>query len=814
MATEKVIGRVEVSIGNVKFVDVNGVTREPDFEGLMYEGEQIYSDDPNALFQIKYLALPEATAYDGIFRVLADGSVITGLEGNENMFGDDIDFMETAAGDAGPTGSSAFLEEVPVDESSLLGFGRGSDLYIYGEGVVGVSELYDDGDRSAPVITSGSNVVFDENSTEAVLQVTASDTSSITFSISGLDSSLFSINPTTGVLTFNDSPDYENPLDSGGDNEYNVNVTATDIYGNSTTQLLSIYVNNLNDNAPTAEDDAQSATEDVYGDVTGQLVGSDADGNEIRYELGEDTLGEDEGSLIFNSDGSYTYSVDGDFQDLALGETRDVTFTYRTVEVGPPLSEPSDAGPFASEEATVTITVTGTNDQPVVTNINANGGSGSVVETGEDFSEAHDITVSGDGSIGYSYFTVHEITTVTITTDGPTIDPQLYLFRGDGSLSIDDFITSNDDGWTPAGAFSNSIITITLLPGNYIAAVSDFHLTAQEVVDGFNTNSMIGTVTLNFTANHPISLNDSNVNTVFYESHDDIDIPGEDDTQADINTIFVGIIDTVMDADITDEHTYEMVDGSLLVNGEDAGDITASIALNGSTWEYTVEGDVNFLAAGETAVVTFDYVAIDDSGVGAGSGANEPDTSEPATITLTITGTNDQPIVSAVVVEAIDEAASGLNLNVFTNELSVIDDDASDTHTFHLVGEDGIAQANVMDNSGDNLGITASVHMLDDVLGKFQLVGDFNGLDDGESATVTFYYYAVDNNAIGEDGVNESSYSEPKMITLTVLGADDAPTLAAVTSGSITEIDQSASTTDVGLSGTLVGADVDVETLT
>ena len=37
---------------------------------------------------------------------------------------------------------------------------------------------------------------------------------------------------------------------------------------------------------------------------------------------------------------------------------------------------------------------------------------------------------------------------------------------------------------------------------------------------------------------------------------------------------------------------------------------------------------------------------------------------------------------------------------------------------------------------------------------------------------------------------------------------------AAVTCGSIAEVDLSSSTTDSGLSGKLVGADVDVETLT
>src|SRR5258705_2888703 len=50
--------------------------------------------------------------------------------------------------------------------------------------------------------------------------------------------------------------------------------------------------------------------------------------------------------------------------------------------------------------------------------------------------------------------------------------------------------------------------------------------------------------------------------------------------------------------------------------------------------------------------------------------------------------------------------------------------------------------------------------------------------------------------------------------TINLTGADDAPTLAAVTAGAIAEVDQSSATTSSGLTGTLVGADVDVETLT
>ncbi|NOR58393.1 MAG: hypothetical protein GQ474_07710, partial [Sulfurimonas sp.] len=196
MATGKVIGRVEVSVGNVKFVDAEGNLRNSGYEGLMYEGEQIYSDDPSALFQIKYDQLPEATAYDGVFRVLADGSVISGLDGNENMFGDDIDFMETAAGDAGPDGSSAFLEEVPVDESSLLGFGRGADDAGLLGGAAGAGEqsdadpFNDQPDVADITLGTGEGLIY-ESTDENAEDGTGDDVSTtLTGTLTAIDSNL------------------------------------------------------------------------------------------------------------------------------------------------------------------------------------------------------------------------------------------------------------------------------------------------------------------------------------------------------------------------------------------------------------------------------------------------------------------------------------------------------------------------------------------------------------------------------------------------------------------------------------------------
>ncbi|MDL2424716.1 VCBS domain-containing protein, partial [Pseudomonas sp. BAgro211] len=74
------------------------------------------------------------------------------------------------------------------------------------------------------------------------------------------------------------------------------------------------------------------------------------------YQLTTD-VGQGNGSLTFNPDGSYSFNPGKDFDSLAQGETRDVTFTYQAKDNNGALSDPQ----------TVTITVTGTNDAAVIT---------------------------------------------------------------------------------------------------------------------------------------------------------------------------------------------------------------------------------------------------------------------------------------------------------------------------------------------------------------------------------------------------------------------------------------------------------------
>ena len=84
--------------------------------------------------------------------------------------------------------------------------------------------------NDAPVITSSATVNAAENQT-TVITVTSSDVNNdkIIYSLTGgTDQNKFAINSTTGVLTFLVAPDFETPTDSGTDNLYNVQVTATD----------------------------------------------------------------------------------------------------------------------------------------------------------------------------------------------------------------------------------------------------------------------------------------------------------------------------------------------------------------------------------------------------------------------------------------------------------------------------------------------------------------------------------------------------------------------------------------------------------
>ena len=104
--------------------------------------------------------------------------------------------------------------------------------------------------NTAPTITSNNSASVEENQTAAIDVQATDDTDSegsgLIFSLSsGADQALFSIDADTGVVTFNNAPDFEIPSDTGADNNYDIQVTVTDSGGLSAVQDIVITVTDL-----------------------------------------------------------------------------------------------------------------------------------------------------------------------------------------------------------------------------------------------------------------------------------------------------------------------------------------------------------------------------------------------------------------------------------------------------------------------------------------------------------------------------------------------------------------------------------------
>ncbi|HYC49371.1 MAG TPA: VCBS domain-containing protein, partial [Burkholderiales bacterium] len=210
------------------------------------------------------------------------------------------------------------------------------------------------------------------------------------------------------------------------------------------------------------------------------------------------------------------------------------------------------------------------------------------------------------------------------------------------------------------------------------------------------------------------------------------------------------------------------------------------------TYTYDVDETdplVDALDDGESLTETFTYTASDGQ-----SG------SDTATLTITIDGNDDQPTLDPVANGSVAEdrlaattTDAGLSGNLVANDVDV------ETLTYGIQG--GTVVGTTSSLAGD-FG-TLSV---DTVTGAYSYVKNaaaVEALDDTEVDSDVFTVTVSD----GDDADVTQTF------TVDVTGADDQPTLDPVVA-SVSEIDQSSSTTDVGVTGTLPANDVDVETLT
>ncbi|MCY2966934.1 MAG: FG-GAP-like repeat-containing protein, partial [Planctomycetota bacterium] len=171
-------------------------------------------------------------------------------------------------------------------------------------------------DDHVPVFTSSATASFAENGTGTVLTVTATDADlpaqTITYSLSGgADRALFTLT-NGGLLTFKNSPNFEAPGDAGTDNVYNIQVTANDGAGNTTTQNVAITVTPVNDNTPFFTSNAAvNVAENSTAVATMTATDADLPAQTITYSL---SGGVDSALFSITAGGVLTFKLSPDLE--------------------------------------------------------------------------------------------------------------------------------------------------------------------------------------------------------------------------------------------------------------------------------------------------------------------------------------------------------------------------------------------------------------------------------------------------------------------------------------------------------------------
>lgn len=235
----------------------------------------------------------------------------------------------------------------------------------------------------APTITSAASASLAENTT-AVTTVTATDADStlLSYSLTGADASLFSINA-AGEISFITAPNFEAPTDIGANNSYDVIVKVSDGV-NFSTQAIAITVTDVNDVAPTITS-AASATIAENTSAVKTVTATDADSSSITYSLngGADAdkfiINTSTGELSFinapnfeaptdaGADNSYNVNVKA--SDGTLFSTQAMTITVQNVNEAPVIISNGGA---AAANISVNENVTSAVTSVLATDVDAN----------------------------------------------------------------------------------------------------------------------------------------------------------------------------------------------------------------------------------------------------------------------------------------------------------------------------------------------------------------------------------------------------------------------------------------------------------
>ena len=291
--------------------------------------------------------------------------------------------------------------------------------------------------NDAPVAAAGILTVAEDSGANAgTVSGTDVDGDSLTYTLATA--------PANGTATLNSDGSYTYTPNANFNGSDSFTFTANDGTADSAPATVTITVTPVND-APVASDSALTVAEDSTAN-TGTVSGTDVDGDSLTYALATAPAN---GTATVNSDGSYTYTPNADFNGSD-------SFTFTASD-----------GVLGSNAGTVTIAVTPVNDAPV-----AAVGTLTVAED----STANPGTVSGsdiDGdALTYALASVPANGTVTVNADGTFSYTPNANFNGSDSFTF----VANDGTVDSAPA----TVTITVTPINDAPVASAGTLTVAE----------------------------------------------------------------------------------------------------------------------------------------------------------------------------------------------------------------------------------------------------------------------------------------------------------------------------------------------
>ncbi|WP_424965863.1 Ig-like domain-containing protein [Dinoroseobacter sp. S375] len=466
------------------------------------------------------------------------------------------------------------------------------------------------------------------------------------------------------------------------------------IDGSGASDTATVTVTIGGDNLPPAAiDDPVTTDEDTA--VQGNVLDNDTDPNadpltvtEVNgnaADVGMQIALASGALLTLNSDGTFDYNPNGQFESLAVGESGTDSFTYTVID-----------GNGGSDTATVTVTVNGVNDMP--------------------HARRDDLTTNEDQALAANLFDDNG--------NGADRDPD--------ASDILEVAEVN-------GSAANVGTEITLASGALLTVLADGSVDYDP--NGQFESLAIGEST---TDSFTYRVSDGNGGfdgaTVFIQidGRNDAPVAADDDVTTNEDTALMGsvLVDNGSgpdsDVDASDVITVSEVNGSAAAVGTQITLASgALLTLNADgTFDYDPNDQFEALAVTETATDSFTYTIIDGNGG-----------SDMATVTVTIEGVNDAPVAADDAVSTDEDTALSGSVLVDNGAGADSDVDASDTLTVSQVNG---AAANV----GTQITLASGALLTLNADGSFDYDPNdqFEALAVGESDTDSFSYTVSDGN--------------------------------------------------------------------